>query len=215
MVIVDECKRRSLRAGMLCTTRIVSPYQAPRAPLGDSARPDGSYPSLLARVGPIGHWSLAGLASTCVNHPHLASTFPHLATTEKTTRMRETTIPLSLCPGPAPRDLPPISAVLGTCSPAAAIYLALGFLDLSSLPPFDSVSPSHLPQSQLTTGRTARPLLPRTHNHRSATCPAIRYRCGGRTNPPETDPRPGEGGCALLSQLEARGITPLPSLERS
>lgn len=53
---------------------------------------------------------------------------------------RTRTVPLSLCPGPAPTQLPGYSAVLGPCSPAAAIHLSLGFLDLASLPSFNSVS---------------------------------------------------------------------------
>lgn len=52
------------------------------------------------------------------------------------------TVPLSLCPGAAPAHLPDRSAVLGPCSPAAAIHLALGFLDLASLVPFGSVRPA-------------------------------------------------------------------------
>lgn len=46
------------------------------------------------------------------------------------------TVPLSLCPGRAPSRLPAQAAVLGPCSPAAALHLALGFLDDAALPPF-------------------------------------------------------------------------------
>lgn len=53
---------------------------------------------------------------------------------------RTRTVPLSLCSGPAPTQLPEHGAVLGLCSPAAAIHLSLGFLDLASLPSFNSVS---------------------------------------------------------------------------
>lgn len=126
MVIVDELKPT------FPARDVMYPTSGPARYVRSRARPDGRELSV-----PLGDLHLCQPPPLSTLHlpPTTSSATETDDDQEAQGRMKES-VPLALCPGPAPTSLPATSAVLGPCSPAAAIHLALGYLDLASLPPF-------------------------------------------------------------------------------
>lgn len=85
-------------------------------------------------------WLIRGWMTETSRPPHVISARPAGGWTGVIRRRPVTStsamVPLSLCRGPSPSAVPQTSAVVGPCSPAAALWLALGFLDAAGLPEF-------------------------------------------------------------------------------